>query len=276
MISRSAHYSTEEKLRNIRLVIAYDGTDFSGWQRQDGKFLCGQEGKNTGNHIRRTVQGEIEAALAVLHKHPVALTGSGRTDAGVHAKAQIANFYTGITNMEAGRFVPALNSLLPQDVRIMEASEAPLEFHARFDAVFRTYRYFFIPRRQAFPWERRYAHQLWRQPDISLLNEYCRFLHGEFDCTVFSAPADKSRSRYRYLDSACFFAEKERLVFEIRANAFLWKMVRSVGGTLLFYEEKKTSPETFRSIISSGKRELAGPTLPPQGLFLWSIEYAAH
>jgi tRNA pseudouridine38-40 synthase len=260
-------FSTEETLRNIRLLIAYDGTDFSGWQRQEGKNGGGQTKRE------RTVQGEIESALAVLHKHPIALTGSGRTDAGVHAKAQTANFYTGITGMEAGRFVPALNSLLSPDVRIMEASEAQPEFHARFDAVSRTYRYFFISRRRVLPWERRYAYQLWRQPDISILNEYCRFLRGEFDCTVFATSTDKSRSRYRYLYNACFFAEKDRLVFEIRANAFLWKMVRSIGGTLLFYEEKKTSLETFRSIISSGKRELAGPTLPPEGLFLWSIEY---
>jgi len=287
MTDSPARVPAEKPPRNIRLVVAYDGTDFSGWQRQDGKSPRNgksvheqenrsgneQNDRNSGNRNRRTVQGEIESALAVLHKHPVALTGSGRTDAGVHAKAQTANFYTDITGMEACRFVPALNSLLPQDIRIMEASEAPTNFHARFDAVSRTYRYFFITRRRALPWERRYAYQLWRHPDISLLNEYCRFLRGEFDCTVFAAPADKSRSRHRYLYSARFFAEKEQLVFEIKANAFLWKMVRSVGGTLLFYEEKKTSPEMFRNIISSGKRELAGPTLPPQGLFLWGIEF---
>jgi tRNA pseudouridine38-40 synthase len=256
----------EKPPRNLRLLVSYDGTDFSGWQRQDG----GKQGTAQG---QRTVQGELEAALAVLHKHPVSLAGSGRTDAGVHARAQIANFHTDIASMDAERFVPALNGLLPQDVRIMEASEAPPEFHARFDAVSRTYRYFFIPCRRAFPWEKRYALQLWRQPDIVLLNEYCRFLRGEFDCTVFASPADKSRSRHRYLYNAHFLAEKERLVFEITANAFLWKMVRSIGGTLLFYEEKKTAPETFQSIISSKKRELAGPTLPPQGLFLWEIAY---
>jgi tRNA pseudouridine38-40 synthase len=258
----------EETLRNIRLLVAYDGTGFSGWQRQNGKRADGKQVRQV-----RTVQGEIEAALAVLHKHPVSLTGSGRTDAGVHARAQTANFYTGIAGMEAKRFVPALNSLLSPDLRIMEASETKPDFHARFDAVSRTYRYFFIPYRRALPWEARYALQLWRQPDISLLNEYCSYLQGEFDCTVFAVPSDKSRSRHRYLYNACFFEEEDRLVFEIRANAFLWKMVRSVCGTLLFYEEKKTKAETFFSIISSGKRELAGPTLPPEGLFLWSIEY---
>ena len=121
--------------------------------------------------------------------------------------------------------------------------------------------------------ERRYALQLWRQPDIALLNDYCTFLKGEFDCTVFATPADKSNSRYRYIYNAFFFAESNKLVFEIRANAFLWKMVRSVAGTLLFYEEKKINQKEFCNIISSGNRKLAGPTLPPEGLFLWHVEY---
>ena len=246
--------------RNIRLVLAYDGTDFSGWQRQE---KCSA----------RTVQGEIEKALETIHKHPVALTGSGRTDSGVHARGQRANFYSSIQSMEAERFVPALNGMLPQDIRIMEAMEAPADFHARFDARSRTYRYYFIPRRRALPMELRYARQLWRQPDMSLLNEYCRFFRGEFDCTVFAVPSDKSKSRHRYIFSACFFPEGDRLVFEIRANAFLWKMVRSIAGTLLFYEEKKIPPKEFSRVITSGKRELAGPTMPPEGLFLWNVEY---
>ena len=245
--------------RNIRLIVAYDGTDFSGWQRQEN---------NT-----RTVQGELENALKKIHKHHVAVTGSGRTDAGVHAKGQCAHFYTDIANMEACRFVPALNSILPKDIRVQEAIEAANSFHARFDALSRTYRYYFITGYQALPMERRYALQLWRQPDISLLNDYCRLLKGEFDCTVFASPSDKSKSRYRYIFNAFFFTELKKLVFEITANAFLWKMVRSIAGTLLFYEEKETSPKDFLKIISSGKRKLAGPTLPPEGLILWHIEY---
>ena len=245
--------------RNIRLIVAYDGTDFSGWQRQSNQ--------------ERTVQESLENVLKKIHKHPVAVTGSGRTDAGVHAKGQCANFYTDISNMEAKRFIPAMNSLLPQDIRVLEACEAVNSFHARFDALSRTYRYFFITTRQALPMERRYALQLWRQPDISLLNHYCCFLRDEFDCTVFASPGDKSNTRYRYIFNASFFTESNKLVFEIRANAFLWKMVRSIAGTLLFYEEKKTSPDDLFKIITSGKRALAGPTLPPEGLILWNVEY---
>jgi len=245
--------------RNIRIVISYDGTDFSGWQRQENTL--------------RTVQGELEKALAKIHKHPVAVAGCGRTDAGVHARSQCANFYTDIAGMEAKRFIPALNSLLPADIRITQAEETAHSFHSRFDAISRTYRYFFVCGHQALPMERRYATQLWRIPDISLLNDYCRFLKGEFDCTVFASPADKSNSRFRYIYNAVFFVESNKLIFEIRANAFLWKMVRSIAGTLLFYEEQKTKPEDFYKIITSKNRKLAGPTLPPDGLFLWAVEY---
>ncbi|GHV86562.1 tRNA pseudouridine synthase A [Spirochaetia bacterium] len=248
-------------MRNIKILVTYDGTDFHGWQRQTTK----------GAAIR-TVQGEIEAALEKIHKHPAALTGSGRTDAGVHARGQRAHFYTDIKGMPADRFVPALNSLLPPDVRIMAAEEAPETFHARFDARSRTYRYFFITR-PMLPTESRYALWLRRRPDILQLNDYCRFFLGEFDCTVFASPGDKSLSRTRYIYGASFFVEGEKLVFEIRANAFLWKMVRSIAGTLLFYEEQGLDPAAFGGIVTSAKRELAGPTLPPQGLFLWDINY---
>jgi tRNA pseudouridine38-40 synthase len=256
-----------EDYRNIRLLVAYDGTDFSGWQRQNA----------AQNAVRaaaaRTVQGEIEAALERIHKGPTALTGSGRTDAGVHAAGQVANFRSSIKNMEAGRFVPALNGILPRDIRILEARETRPDFHARFDAKSRTYRYYFVCGRKAMPWELRYSWQLWRRPNPERLNGYARLLLGELDCSVFAVPGDKSKSRSRYISQACFFVERDRLVFEISANAFLWKMVRSMAGTLLYYEEKGMGISGFREIVASGDRSLAGPTAPPEGLFLWQIAY---
>jgi tRNA pseudouridine38-40 synthase len=244
--------------RNIRLLVAYDGTAFSGWQRQ---------GKD------RTVQGAIEAALEKLHKAPVTLTGAGRTDAGVHAAGQVANFYTSLKTIEAARFVPALNGLLPRDVRILEARETAADFHSRFDAKSRTYRYYFVCGRTALPHELRYSHQLWRRPRLELLNDYARLIRGELDCSIFAWTGDPARSRSRYIFHACFFVDGDRLVFEIRANAFLWKMVRSAAGTLLYHEEKETAPEAFEALIAGGDRRSAGPTLPPGGLFLWKIEY---
>jgi tRNA pseudouridine38-40 synthase len=254
----------DEDSRNIRLLIAYDGTGFSGWQRQDSA---------AGRGAVRTVQGEIEAALEKIHKGSAALTGSGRTDSGVHAAGQVANFRSSIKNMEAGRFVPALNGLLPQDIRILEARETRPDFHARFDAKSRTYRYYFICGRKALPWELRYSWQLWRRPRLERLNGYARFLLGELDCSVFAVPGDKSKSRSRYISQACFFIHGDRLVFEITANAFLWKMVRSIAGTILYYEEKDMDSAGFKEIVASGDRSLAGPTAPPQGLFLWKIAY---
>jgi tRNA pseudouridine38-40 synthase len=250
--------------RNIRLLIAYDGTDFSGWQRQGrGESKAGQN---------RTVQGTIEDALAKLHKKNTVLTGSGRTDAGVHALGQVANFFTPLRGMEAQRFVPALNSLLPREVRILEARETLGDFHARFDTRSRTYRYHLICGRPALPHELRYGLQLWRRPRLDLLNDYARLLHGETDCSLFTPPQDPDLSRLRYIFGAFFYIHQDRLIFEIRANAFLWKMVRSIVGTLLHYEEKKLPPAEFKKILVSGVRKLAGPTVPPQGLFLWKIE----
>ena len=258
--------------RNIKLTVAYDGTDFCGWQRQENE---------------RTVQGEIEAALEKMHGKPVNLTGSGRTDSGVHAAGQAANFYTDIGSIPAGSFAPALNSLLSHDVRVTESVEVHSDFHARFSAKARVYRYQFICRCEradsagesqgkinpVLPYESRYNLLLRRYPRIDLLNAYGRLLFGETDCSIFAGAGDTSKSKNRYVYRAYFYFEKEKLIFEICANAFLRNMVRSAAGTFLHYEETETPPEKLREIIASGSRSLAGPTLPPQGLFLWRVEY---
>jgi tRNA pseudouridine38-40 synthase len=239
------------------MVIAYDGTDFSGWQRQ---------------RESRTVQGEMEKALARMHGGEVRITGSGRTDAGVHAAGQAANFYTGL-GMAAERFVPALNGLLSPDVRVLSARETRPDFHARFDASMRTYRYFFVCGRGLLPHERRYAVHLKNCPRLPLLNSYGAELLGERDCSVFAGAGDSSASRMRHIRAAHFFIEDGKLVFEISANAFLFRMARSVAGTMLICEKKGMSPAGFRDVADSRERKYAGPTLPPQGLWLWKIDY---
>jgi tRNA pseudouridine38-40 synthase len=251
--------------RNIKLLVAYDGTDFCGWQRQSAEA-----------DSVRTVQGVIEQALEKMHGFHVSLTGSGRTDAGVHAIGQAANFFTNIESIPCDRFVLALNSLLPQDVCILESCEEKKEFHARFSACARTYRYHFICR-DLLPHEKRYNLYLRRFPHLEILNAYGRLLLGEADCSIFAGAGDSSqkagKSMNRYIYRAHFNMEGDRLVFEICANAFLRNMVRSIAGTFLYYEEKNTSPEKLREIISSKERSLAGPTIPPQGLFLWKVDY---
>lgn len=243
--------------RNIRLVLSYDGSDFKGWQNQ----------LNT-----RTVQGEIEKALARMHGHEIALTGAGRTDSGVHARAQVANFYSDIASIPAGRFRMALNSLIPKDIRITHSEEVPSAFHSRFDARSRRYRYYFSFG-QTMPWHERYSWKLDRKPDIPKLNRMASCLRGELDCRAFASARDESEHFFRYLYNASFFLNSGFLVFEIEANAFLWRMVRSIVGTLIELEARGADENSMQEILQSRDRSLAGVTAPPNGLFLWHVGY---
>jgi tRNA pseudouridine38-40 synthase len=264
--------------RNIKLVLSYDGTDFVGWQRQDGA---------------RSVQGELEDALARMHGHPVPVMGAGRTDSGVHAMGQAANFYTDIASIEAGRFLPALNKLLPRDLRILSAEEADFDFHARYDARLRRYRYFMLCSRAADPVRLRYAHQLYRKPDLASLNAAASLILGETDFTAFSSARDLSKNRSRFVHESAFRWEGGLLVYQVAANAFLWRMVRSLVGSMLHYEveaaadfggavarpelaaRRERCAELMAAALRSKDRELAGPTAPARGLFLWNVEYYA-
>ncbi|HET7838786.1 MAG TPA: tRNA pseudouridine(38-40) synthase TruA [Rectinemataceae bacterium] len=257
--------------RNIRLVLSYDGTGLGGWQRQSNA---------------RSVQEELEAALATMHGHPVPTIGAGRTDAGVHALGQVANFYTDIASIPAHRFVPALNSLMSEDVRVLKASDADWDFHSRYDARLRRYRYFAVCGGPADPFRLRYAHQLGRRPDLVALNAMAALILGENDFTAFSAAGDASENRSRFVHESSFRWEADQLVYEVAANAFLWRMVRSLVGSMLFFEEearrahgeelgarRAQATERMRSALSSRDRRLAGPTAPARGLFLWNVEY---
>jgi tRNA pseudouridine38-40 synthase len=249
-------------LRSIQLKVAYDGTDFSGWQRQ----------KNA-----RSVQEELEKALATMHGHPVNVTGAGRTDAGVHALGQVAGFATDIASIPAERFTLALNALLPRDLRVMDSCEASADFHARFDASMRTYRYFVTCAKTPSPMAARYSWFWPRTPHVSMLNAMASSFLGEHDFSAFASVKDKSLSSYRCVEASSFWFEGDVLVYQISANAFLWRMVRSLVGTMLrVSSEAKTDEEAgqmMSAILSSRERSAAGPTAPPQGLFLWSVEY---
>jgi len=249
-----------EGTRNIRLTLSYDGGEFSGWQRQKAD---------------RSVQEELERALGRMHGHEVPTVGAGRTDSGVHALGQVANFYTDIRSIPAGKFVPALNKLLPRDLRILESREADFDFHSRYDARLRRYRYFVLCGGAQDPFRLRYAHQLHRRPDAAVLNAMAGTILGETDFTALSSAKDASLSRSRFVHEASFRWEGDLLVFEIAANAFLWRMVRSVVGSLLSFEAEGKGPAEFRALLDSRDRSLAGPTAPARGLFLWNVEYYA-
>ena len=253
-------------MRNILLTVSYDGTDFCGWQRQD---------KSDGGRPVRTVQGEIEKALEKIHKEHVNLTGSGRTDSGVHAFAQAANFYSPIDSIPVEKYIPAINAFLPDDIRIVGSSEVAQDFSSRFSATSRTYRYF-IHTGNPFASEMRFVWPIHHKPDITVLNKMASYLRGEIDCATFAAAGDASLSTFRYIENARFFVDDknpEVIVFEICANAFLWKMVRSLTGSLIFFEKTGRSPEYFKEVLDSHDRKRAGPTAPPSGLFLYQVSF---
>lgn len=251
-------------MTNILLTISYDGTDFCGWQRQDF------HGKKNWS---RTVQGEIEEALQKMLRQPVPLYGSGRTDSGVHAAGQAANFLSPVDSVPEKNYIRALNSILPKDIRIMDSKKVDESFNSRFNATSRVYRYFILPQKVPQARDSRYVWCIPNKPDVKILNDMCSLLKGELDFSAFAASGDKSLSTFRYIEGACFRQEGELLVFEIEANAFLWKMVRSITGTLIGLEQKGGSKEDFRSILESCDRRKAGVTAPPEGLFLWQVKF---
>jgi len=239
-------------MRNFKLTIEYDGTEFHGWQVQPDV---------------RTVQGEIIRALGELGEG-VSVTGAGRTDAGVHAAGQVANARLE-TRLDAPTIARALNAKLPPDVRIRGAEEVPLSFNARFDARSRTYRYI-ITRRESALW-RRYFHYYGGGLDIRAMRRAVRELQGEHDFSSFSSSADTSGTKARRILSASLDETPPLLSFEIRADHFLHTMVRSIGGTLI--EIGAGKPLDMKQIMDSGDRRAAGPTLPPNGLYLVAVGY---
>lgn len=244
--------------RRIRLDLAYDGTAFNGWQVQ-------KKG--------RTVQGLIEEALERIHSHPVRLTGSGRTDSGVHARFQPAHFDTDKLNIEPQKFSIALNSMLPGDVRVIRSYETAPDFHARFQAVERGYRYYILPGRNALPFHRDFCWETRRNHRLDLLNRYAGRLLGQHDFSAFAAAGDASPSKVRIITSASFIPEGDMIVFQLSGNAFLWKMVRSLTGTLLELEKAEAHESRISEILESRDRSQGGTTAPARGLFLDFVRY---
>lgn len=255
-------------MQNILLTVSYDGTDFAGWQRQD---------KSDHGHPVRTVQGELEAALKKMLRTDIKLYGSGRTDSGVHAFGQAANFISPVDSIGEENYFRALNGLLPPDIRIMKVQKVEEGFNARFSATARTYRYFINTSGLVSARDSRYVWKLGKQLDLDTLNAMCSFLTGERDFAAFTAAGDASLSTFRFVKDAHFYRQDEdTVVFQIEANAFLWKMVRSITGTLVESCLKGKTPEDFRDVVESLDRSRAGVTAPPEGLFLYSVDFTGE
>jgi tRNA pseudouridine38-40 synthase len=280
---------------NIRLVVAYDGTDFHGWQRQPSL---------------PTVQGLLEERIARLCQESVTVHGSGRSDAGVHALGQVANFTTSC-RIPCANLVKALNALLPPTVRVREASVVPPEFHARYDARSKTYRYRIVRTAVCLPFVSRFAWHYNYPLDLARMAEAARLFIGKHDFTSFaascnseeegSAPAterkpakamrrrasgigraatlddsrDQSSSAVRTLFSSRLLWRQRTgiLVYEVQGSGFLHHMVRNMVGTLVEIGRGKLNPQDALRILQARDRALAGPTAPPQGLCLVRVDY---
>lgn len=240
-------------MQNYKLTIRYSGSNYHGWQIQ----------KNAD-----TVQARIKAALELLLKEEIVLTGAGRTDTGVHAMGQVANFYTA-KEISTYRFIHSLNGILPGDIAITEMAAVPGSFNARFDAVSREYRYFLYHQKNPFlAGSAYYSH---RKYDAAVLNEYaCRFL-GEHQFYSFSKELPKNGSANCIVSIANWKCTAEMSVFVIKANRFLHGMVRMITGTIL-HAAKESMPAAEIDRMLQGKYENRF-AVPPCGLYLYKVNY---
>ena len=248
---------------NYRLLIQYDGTDFHGWQVQENS---------------RTIQGELERVLGMIEDAPVAVVGSGRTDAGVHAEGQVANVRVNRA-FTPDKLKNAINGNLWRDIRIMKAENAPDEFHARFSAKSKTYIYRVINAPVMSPFWRRFAHHEARPLDVSRMNDAARLFLGEHDWTAFSSAQADGENRVRKVTDFSVESSWDQragaqlIEFRISAHGFLRYMVRSIVGTMLEVGRGEKDFDTIQTAIVTGERSLAGKTAPAQGLTLFRVDY---
>jgi tRNA pseudouridine38-40 synthase len=244
-------------MKNYRLKIQYSGTTYSGWQIQPNV---------------PTVQGDIVNAIKTISGTDVNLIGSGRTDSGVHALGQVANFK--IENeLNLYKFKHSLNSVLSDNIAITEINEVPLEFNSRFDAKKRSYLYLFTFEKSPFYSNFSYQYPPIFNHEISKLNEISNILLGEQDFTSFSKKNTDTENMVCNISLAKWRRVKNNLIFRIDGNRFLHGMVRTIVGTVLEISEKDLSPDELTKIINEKNRESAGRSVLAKGLFLMDVRY---
>jgi tRNA pseudouridine38-40 synthase len=248
-------------MRNLKLTLAYDGTDFAGWQVQPDS---------------PSIQGTLASAIGRVSGEKVLPQGSGRTDAGVHALAQVATVHTESV-IPAGNFVVALNDILPASIRVLAAEEVAPDFHPRKSARAKTYRYRIYREAICPPLLARYV---WHYPyplDENAMREAAPLVEGEHDFTSFAA-VDPERGRegisnVRRIFSSGWRRESSELIYEVRGNGFLHHMVRNLVGTFLLVGKGTLKPGDVTTILKACNRSAAGATAPATGLYLVNVEY---
>ncbi len=244
-------------MRNIRLLIEYDGTNYAGWQWQ----------KNA-----KTVQETLAKAVGQAVQEPVKIYGAGRTDAGVHALGQVANFHTH-SNIPSGRLLLAINFYLPHDITIKDAADVPESFHAQYCAVSKVYQYTLFNDWVRTSLNRNFCYVCGFQLNVDKMLDAAQYLIGTHDFTSFTTRALQEKNRIRTVKRLEIKNEEKYLYFSVEADGFLYNMVRTIVGTLIEVGRGKIAVENVKDILDAKNRNLAGPTAPAKGLCLMEVKY---
>jgi tRNA pseudouridine38-40 synthase len=244
-------------MRNLLLEIEYDGTKYAGWQIQ----------KNA-----TSIQGVLEEKFSLILGEKIKVTASGRTDAGVHAKAQIANFKT-ISILSVHKVLKAINALLPKDIAVKKIKEVALDFNSRFAAKAKIYRYYIYNStiRSAF-WYK-YAWQVPYKLDFSLMERELKVIIGRHNFKSFSASSKKERQMTRRIWGVSLKRKAPLIFIDIEGESFLYNMIRNIVGTLIEIGRGKLPPGSMKEILKARDRKKAGPCAPPRGLFLIRVKF---
>lgn len=244
-------------MQRVKCIISYDGSGFFGYQVQISE---------------RTVQAELEKVLGVMHKRAVRVTASGRTDAGVHAYGQVIHFDTTL-KLPADAWVRAMNTMLPDDIAVLSAEYVDEQFHARFGAKKKKYRYIIDMNKIHNPLRRNYV---WHYPyplDVEAMQKAVTYVLGEHDFTSFSSARSDVKDKVRTIYAINCSLDGNELKLDFEGNGFLYNMVRILTGTLVEVGSGKLKPEAMQDILLSKDRAAAGKTAPPQGLYLCDVRY---
>lgn len=245
-------------LRNIKLIVEYDGGRYKGWQRLQG--------------VEATIQGKLEEVVSKMLSTKTEIIGSGRTDAGAHAEMQVANFHTS-SNMPIEEMQGYMNHYLPQDIVVKEIKAVDERFHSRYNVKSKVYIYQIWNSRIPSAFERKYSYHIPEELDIKEMGKAAHKLIGTHDFIAFSSVKKSNKSTVRNISSIEIERVKEMVLIKVEGDGFLHNMVRIIVGTLIEVGLGRRTPDYIESIFKGGKRLEAGQTVPAQGLFLHEVKY---
>ena len=244
-------------MRNIKITLEYDGTNYLGWQKQK---------------IGKTIQGTLEEAIRTLTNEEIEVTGSSRTDTGVHARGFVANFKTN-SKIPSDKFREAINHKLPDDIVILKSEEVEEDFHSRYNAKGKTYCYSILNRDVMSALDRNYVYHVKKKLDLESMKDACEYFIGTHDFSAFKTSGSSVKSSIRTISELYIEINKDIIKIFVTGDGFLYNMVRIIVGTLIMVGNNKIKPEEIANIIKSKNRENAGICVPPTGLILEKVYY---